>query len=229
MGKTTVTFSIDIEAAGPIPGPSWMCSFGICRTDDVTVGLKKELRPLVIPGVSQADSPEAMKVVAAGLPSVSWDSQLSPEENTAAVRRYFEEHGKDPREALLDLKRFIAEQVGENRAVIVGSPVTFDFMWLYWYWWHLLDEMPDFGFSGLDMRSYFMGMHGVGFLGTGKARYLKHYPNEFSHTHDPLDDARQQGAIWRDMTAARKAQKADERERRAAERARKDDEPKTGL
>ena len=190
MGKTTVTFSIDIEAAGPIPGPSWMCSFGICRTDDVTVGLKKELRPLVIPDVSEADSPEAMKVVAAGLPSVSWDSQ---------------------------------------RAVIVGSPVTFDFMWLYWYWWHLLDEMPDFGFSGLDMRSYFMGMHGVGFLGTGKARYLKHYPNEFSHTHDPLDDARQQGAIWRDMTAARKAQKADERERRAAERARKDDEPKTGL
>ena len=51
MGKTTVTFSIDIEAAGPIPGPSWMCSFGICRTDDVTVGLKKELRPLVIPDI----------------------------------------------------------------------------------------------------------------------------------------------------------------------------------
>ena len=51
----------------------------------------------------------------------------------------------------------------------------------------------------------------------------------FSHTHDPLDDARQQGAIWRDMIAARKAQKVDERERQAAERAQKDDEPKTGL
>jgi len=67
--------------------------------------------------------------------------------------------------------------------------------------------MPIFGYSGLDIRSYFMGMHGVGFLGTGKARYLKHYPNEFAHTHDPLEDARQQGAIWRDMTAARKARK----------------------
>lgn len=214
MAKTTVTFSLDVEAAGPIPGPWWMCSFGICRTDDVTVGLKKELRPLVIPGVSQPDSPAAMKVVAAGLDTVTWDTKLSPEENTAVVRRYFEQEGEAPVDALTALKQFIAEQAQDNRAVIVGSPVTFDFMWVYWYWWHLLDEMPDFGFSGLDMRSYFMGMHGVDFLGTGKARYLKHYPNEYSHTHDPLEDARQQGAIWRDMTSARAARKAAERARR---------------
>ena len=61
-----------------------------------------------------------------------------------------------------------------------------------------------FGFSGLDVRSYFMGSHGVGFMGTGKERYLKHYPNEHAHTHDPLDDARQQGQIWHDMAEARK-------------------------
>jgi len=214
MGKTSITFSLDVEASGPVPGPWWMCSFGICRTDDVTIGIKRELKPLVIDGFSQPDSPAAMKIVAAGLPEVSWDTQGAPEANVQVVRSWFETHGVDPRTALLDLKAFLEEQVGRNRAIIVGSPVTFDFMWMYWYWWYLLEEMPTFGFSGLDIRSYFMGMHGVGFLGTGKERYLKHYPNEFSHTHDPLDDARQQGAIWRDMVAARSKRKAEEKKLR---------------
>ena len=157
-------------------------------------------------------SPE--RTVETGLPEVSWDTQGDPEANVQVVRSWFETHGVDPRTALLDLKAFLEEQVGRNRAIIVGSPVTFDFMWMYWYWWYLLEEMPTFGFSGLDIRSYFMGMHGVGFLGTGKERYLKHYPNEFSHTHDPLDDARQQGAIWRDMVAARSKRKAEEKKLR---------------
>ena len=211
MGKTTITFSVDIEASGPIPGPWWMCSFGICRTDDVEVGLKRELKPLQIPGLSEPDSPAAMKVVAAGLEAVTWDSARTDAENMAAVRAHYEENGCDPLQAMVDLEDFIKEQSGKDRGVIIGSPVTFDFMWLYWYAWRLLGRMPEFGYSGLDLRSYFMGMHGVGFLGTGKARYLKHYPNEFEHNHDPLEDARQQGAIWRDMVSARMARKEQER------------------
>jgi hypothetical protein len=39
---------------------------------------------------------------------------------------------------------------------------------------------------------------------------LKHYPNEFAHTHDPLDDARQQGRIWADMVEARNSRKKSE-------------------
>ena len=203
MAKITVTLSIDVEASGPIPGPWWMCSFGICRTDDVTVGFKRELKPLVIPGVSMPETPAAMRVVAQGLPGQVWIDDDKEEQNLARVRDHFVRGGTEPRLALLELKEWIATTVGNNRAVLVGSPVTFDFMWLYWYWWHLLGEMPSFGFSGLDVRSYFMGMHGVDFLGTGKERYLKHSPNDHPHPHAPLDDARQQGAIWRDMVAAR--------------------------
>lgn len=206
MAKKTITYSLDVEASGPIPGPWWMCSFGICRTDDVQVGFARELRPLDLP-VSEPDTGAAMEIVAQGLPSVTWDEAADVSENVARVRRHFEQEGIEPKQALLELKGWLEEQTGSNRAVIVGSPVTFDFMWLYWYWWQFLKEMPTFGFSGLDIRSYFMGSHGVDFLGTGKRRYLKHYPNEFAHTHDPLDDARQQGQIWHDMTEARLARK----------------------
>ncbi len=219
-----------------------MCSFGICRTDDVQRGLRVHLKPLVFDGLSQPDDPNAMRVVAQGLPAGLWvddeagdgsqsphadaggrrpsdpappvragDRPATPQDpvvlaaNIARVRTWFETNGTPPRAALEQLDAWIRAEVGTDRPVIVGSPVTFDFMWLYWYWWRLMNTMPVFGFSGLDLRSYFMGSHGVGFLGTGKQRYLRHYPNEHTHTHDPLDDARQQGQIWADMVRARES------------------------
>lgn len=204
MPKREIIFSLDVEASGPIPGPNWMCSFGLCRTDDTDVAFARELKPLDLPGLAQADLPAAMEVVSQGLPDMLW-SQLgdTPEARCQAVRAHFERQGTSPVEALLDLKSWLSGVCGRDRPVILGAPATFDFMWLYWYWWFLLEEMPPFGFSGLDLRSYFMGFHGVGFLGTGKRRYLKHYPNDLPHTHDPLDDARQQAQIWHDMTEAR--------------------------
>lgn len=182
-----------------------MCSFGICRTDDVDAGFTRKLRPLHVAGLSLPERPDAMRVVAQGLPEVPWDEAGPEAGNVARVRDHFVREGVDPHQALVELREWLTSQAGEDRAVLVGSPVTFDFMWIYWYWWYLLDEMPLTGFSGLDIRSYFMGSHGVGFLGTGKERYLKHYPNPEAHTHDPLDDARQQGRIWNDMVRAREA------------------------
>lgn len=204
MPRREITFSLDVEASGPIPGPHWMCSFGICRTDDVGVGFTRKLQPLVVPGLSQPDLPAAMEVVSKGLSGLEW-AQLgeTPEARAQAVRAHFEQEGQEPIQAMFELRDWLRAETGSDRGVILGAPVTFDFMWLYWYWWLLLSEMPPFGFSGLDLRSYFMGFHGVGFLGTGKQRYLKHYPNDLPHSHDPLDDARQQGQIWQDMTLAR--------------------------
>jgi hypothetical protein len=207
MAKRTLVFSVDVEASGPVPGPWWMCSLGICRTDDVRVGWSAELKPLDIPGLSEPDDPGAMEVVAKGLKDVTWIPSLSARENVMRVRDYFLARGKAPLEVMTALREWLREQAGPDRVVLMGSPVTYDFMWLYWYWWRFLKEMPLFGYSGLDLRSYFMGMHGVDFLGTGKERYLKHYPNEYAHTHDPLEDARQQGQIWRDMVEARRSGK----------------------
>jgi hypothetical protein len=93
MAKTTVTLSLDVEAAGPIPGPWWMCSFGICRTDDVVTGFKRELKPLVIPGLSEPETPGAMRVVSAGLKANPWVDTDPDHENIARVRSHFERAG----------------------------------------------------------------------------------------------------------------------------------------
>jgi hypothetical protein len=200
VAKSEVYFSLDIEASGPVPGPWWMCSFGVCRTDDVSVGILRELKPLVLPGISRPDVPASMDVVGQGLPREVTLGAADRDERVARVRAYYEQQGLEPRQALEDLRDWLAAHTGpRERSILIAGPATFDFMWIYWYWWQLLEEMPPFGFSGLDLRSYFMGSHGVGFLGTGKRRYLKHYPNQLPHTHDPLDDARQQGQIWQDM------------------------------
>ena len=44
MGRIAITYSLDVEASGPVPGPWWMCSLGLCRTDDTSVGILKEFR-----------------------------------------------------------------------------------------------------------------------------------------------------------------------------------------
>lgn len=206
MPKSETVLSLDVEATGPIPGPWWMCSLGLCRTDRPEDGLRILLKPLERPGLSRPETAAAMRIVAQGLPeSEAWDEGQPEAANIARIRAWFEREGLPPTEALERVDAWIREQAPEGRAMLVGAPVTFDFLWIYWYWWHLREEMPPFGFAGLDLRSYFMGSHGVGALGTGKERYLKHYPNDYRHSHDPLDDARQQGALWRDMVAARAA------------------------
>ena len=55
------------------------------------------------------------------------------------------------------------------------------------------------------MRSYFMGSHGEKGLKSNKRRYKRYYPTDIPHTHDPLDDAREQGDIWQQMVVARQS------------------------
>lgn len=202
MPRRFLTFSLDIEAAGRIPGPNWMCSFGICRTDDLSRGFTRRLKPLLIPGLSRPDDPAALDVVAEGLPDLP-KPQGTPEERAALECAFFQDRGVEPRAALVDLREWLAAECAGARPLLVGAPATFDFMWLYWYWLYLLEESPPFGFAGLDLRSYFMGFHGVGWESTGKKAYKQAYPNDIPHTHDPLDDAREQGKIWADMVAER--------------------------
>ena len=114
MAKRTITFSLDVEASGPIPGPWWMCSFGICRTDEVDRGFARELQPLVIPGVSRPDSPAALQVVAEGVQGLSWNTDLTPEENAVQVRAHFEKQGVPPRLALQDLRSWMQETSGRT-------------------------------------------------------------------------------------------------------------------
>jgi hypothetical protein len=189
-----------------------MPSFGICRCDDVSVGFKRLLKPLdyMYPETFDMefvkdDIPDAMRVVAKGTPDFRWDPNNHDDDNVVDLYDYYCDNGVAPHKAMQDLKVWLSDQTnnGKNLPVIIGAPATFDFMWLVWYWQYFMENgTAPFGFSGLDLRSYFMGAHKKPFMGTGKRMFLKHYPNDLPHTHDPLDDARGQAKLWQDMFLA---------------------------
>ena len=211
MAKQDRYFSVDVEASGPIPGPWWMPSLGICPTDDLEDGLKLVLKPLVLcypvlKGIQREDVTGAMKVVSQGVEDFTWDPSKPDKVNSVDLYNHHVYFGQEIKPAFQTLKAWLAARTdgGKFRPYIVGAPLSFDFMWLYWYYQFALGEMPKFGFSGLDMRSYFMGMHGESALRTNKRRYKQKYPTNRPHTHDPLDDAQEQGDIWQQMVTARR-------------------------
>ncbi len=210
MAKSERYFSIDVEASGPIPGPWWMPSFGCCPTDDVQDGFKAMLKPLEccfneLSDIVQDDVPGAMKVVAQGTPDFKWYVSKSDKVNCDALWDYYNANGEDPAYALQRFKGWLRKRGRDlgHRIYMVGAPLSFDFMWIYWYYQFVMGEMPEFSFSGLDMRSYFMGSHGETGLRSNKKRYKRFYPTDIPHTHDPLDDAMEQGEIWQQMVDAR--------------------------
>lgn len=214
MAKRERYFSVDVEASGPIPGPWWMPSIGVCPTDDVQDGFKALLKPLPecypdIAAITQDDVPGAMKVVAMGTPQFQWDDRKSDKYNCKRLYDYYVVNGEHPLDALTRFKSYIENRTnaGESRPYLVGAPLSFDFMWTYWYYQFVLGEMPRFGFAGLDMRSYYMGMHGEPALRTNKRRMKGKYSTALPHDHDPLHDAQEQGDIFHQMLTDRAKKK----------------------
>ena len=85
-----------------------------------------------------------------------------------------------------------------GKLVFVGWPASWDFMWVYWYLVRFTGKRP-FGHSGLDIRSYAMGMRKTAFWQSGKQYLPKRWFDELPHTHVALDDAKEQGALFCNM------------------------------
>jgi hypothetical protein len=65
--------------------------------------------------------------------------------------------------------------------------------------------MDPFGISGLDVKAFYMGLMGVEWGETTKKYVAKRFPSKQAHTHNALDDAKEQGEM---MTAMLKAGRA---------------------
>jgi hypothetical protein len=53
-----------------------------------------------------------------------------------------------------------------------------------------------FGFGGIDIKSYFMGMTGKAWSQTTSSQLPKQYQPDEPQTHNALDDARAQASIF---------------------------------
>ncbi len=172
MAKRDVTISIDIEADGPIPGDYSMSSFGAVVVDRPEHTFYRELRP-----ISTQWIPEAAAV--SGL------------DRDQLIR-----DGADPAQAMRDFADWIAQVSAGGRPVFVAFNATFDWMFVHWYFIHFTGKDP-FGISGLDVKAYYMGaLAKPSWSATSKRNLEPEFLSDRPHTHNALDDAREQAEVF---------------------------------
>ena len=173
--------STDIEADGRIPGVYSMLSFGSAayQADGTLLGtFTANLEQL--PGA--ATDPETM----------AWWAERPQE--WAASRQDLQE----PEAAMQAYFTWLKEL--PETPVFVGYPATWDFMFIYWYLIRFVGESP-FEHRGLDVRTYAMALMKKEFNRSGKRHMPKRWFADLPHTHQALDDALEQGALFCNMLA----------------------------
>jgi hypothetical protein len=106
------------------------------------------------------------------------------------------QQGADPSVAMREAYDWVREAAGPDRPILVAYPVAFDWSFLYWYFERFCDRGSPFGHSScLDIRTLYQAVAGTVFDLSSK----QHMPAELMpsqpHTHNALDDAREQGEL----------------------------------
>lgn len=181
--KIETYVSVDTEANGPIPGPHSMWSLGAVARDRAGQELSRFSRTLEdLPG--SAGHPDTMAF---------WAKE--PEAHAAARR-----DPVPPDAAMWAFHDWLRGLPG--KVVFAGYPATYDFMFVYWYYWRFVGEMPPFSFSGLDMKTLAMALLRLPYRQSTK----KNFPSRWTanlppHTHEAEGDADEQGIILARMLA----------------------------
>lgn len=179
-----VYFSADVETDGPIPGPFSMLSFGLVyagafdgttfyRPPEYLDKYYVELRP-----ISEEFEREALAVN--GL------------DRAALVKR-----GADPTAAMTDAATWVRRRAGIGSPVIVAYPLSFDWMWLYWYFIRFSTTGSPFAHSrGFDIKTALSIKLRRMISKSGRSRIPEPVRSNFPHTHNALDDAIEQAEIF---------------------------------
>ena len=169
--------SVDIEASGPSPSTGSLLSIGACVVAHPHEGIEFRLRPD---------------------PTLPWD------DGAAAVHGLSREtllrDGLVPRDAMERFEAWALKAASPGtRPVLVALNAPFDWMFIADAFWRHLGRNP-FGISAVDIKALYLGRH----LGdverwghTSRLAMIERYPVDLPHTHDALDDAREQAAILR--------------------------------
>jgi hypothetical protein len=176
-----VYVSTDVETDGPIPGPHSMLSFGSAAflADKTLLGtFTANLETL--PGAEGAPNTMAW-----------WKTQP---EAWAACRSDLQ----SPEAAMGNYLAWLKGLPG--KPVFVAYPAGFDFLFVYWYLIRFAGESP-FSHSALDIKTYAMALLKGGYRDATKRNMPKRWFDNLPHTHQALDDAIEQGALFCNMLA----------------------------
>jgi hypothetical protein len=166
--------AVDVEADGPIPGPYSMLSLGMAVAGRPELSFYTELRP-----ISDDFVPEALSV--SGLDRDRLIREAPPAE-----------------EAMAAAARWINDLRAIGRPVFLAAPAVWDGMYVHWYFVRYTGRSP-FGStgSGVDLRSYWMGLTGGDWYGTrtGDIKRILGVTG-VPHTHHAGDDATELAEIF---------------------------------
>jgi len=173
--------SIDVETDGPIPGEYSMLSIGSAIFDSLGNIVGKFERNLKeLPNATQdketmdwwATEPKAWKYC-----------RKNPIDADKVMRSYLRH--------LLGIKKTHRKDL-----VCIGYPITFDFMFVYWYLIRFTGKSP-FSFSGIDIKTIAMAVMKSSYKNASKKHMPTHwFTNVTNHSHTPLDDAIEQGYLF---------------------------------
>ena len=169
--------SVDVETSGPAPSVASLLSIGACLVDRPADGIEILVRP--IPGLAWSDEAQLVH----GL-----------------TRDRLAAEGLEPGDAMARLAAWVATHVPPaSSPVLVSFNAPFDWLFIADYCWRYLGRNP-FGISALDLKALYMGRHldvVQRWAETRKSDVGRRYPIDLPHTHDALDDAREQAEICR--------------------------------
>jgi hypothetical protein len=173
--------AVDVEADGPIPGPYSMISLGMAVVGRSDLVFYTELRP-----ISNDFVPEALEV--SGLDR----DRLLREAPTA------EDAMRSAAQWVNDLRRI-------GRPVFLAAPAVWDGMFVHWYFVRFTGRSP-FGAtgSGVDLRSYWMGLTGCEWAQTRKSAIKRALGlTGLPHTHHAGEDAAELAEVFRATLTSR--------------------------
>lgn len=195
MSKHTKEYyiSVDIEADGPCPGINSMLQFGAVfyNQDGATLGeYCVNIHPIsgAVPDKKTAIWWDEQEKKNPGL----WRSMTSNRVNAGVAMQGFENR----------VKKYSQEL--NASPLVVAYPAGFDFTYTYYYLCRFLGQSC-VGFSCLDMKTMAMCLLQRTYHDSAKKRFPSEWFNKnLKHTHNALDDAREQGFTFFAMKNALK-------------------------
>ena len=183
----TKYISVDIEASGPIPGKYSMLSFGACVVGDISQQFYRELKP-----INEHFEKEAMLIGCLGLRCLEdvlhrdgYDPRLKRSFKPELVLDVLLQKGEEPGRAMTEFGAWVRAMVHGDTPVLAAAPISFDGMFILWYFHTFAPSANPFGYSGEDMNSFYRG---VIRSAKGTMMDLK-IPDNRKPAHNALEDA----------------------------------------
>lgn len=170
--------SVDVETAGPYPGRYSLLSIGACTLERPRHTFYVELKP-----VSNHAIQAAMEVSGLSLSALA-------------------ESGLEPQAAMQQFEAWLKEVIPQGqKAVFVAFNAVFDWMFVNHYFHSYLGRNP-FGHAALDVKSFYMALHGVAWAETSMRYVSPRYLGSRKLSHHALQDALDQAELFEKMLEA---------------------------